>query len=309
MITILGTGQIGSELYNKITRDYKNVHKYIISKSGKVKFLLDDHTKVIALDVTRPDSLIEIFQNSKIVFNCTDVPYQDWGSFYPKLTIAIINGLKKSNAKMVFADNMYSYGNLKGSVITEILPHSAETNKGKIRAQVINDFIENGVFDRVAMVKASDFIGPNIHKGIFGNDFLKNVYNNKSVYLFGNSNVPHTYTYISDFAEALLKIANADDTFGQVWHVPNATPISNREWVKLFEKETGKEIKVSIASKPILRIIGLFNKLVNELLELAYQFDYAYLISHEKFEKRFGNIATSHQEIVKETVDRFNKNK
>jgi nucleoside-diphosphate-sugar epimerase len=154
----------------------------------------------------------------------------------------------------------------------------------------------------VAFVKAADFIGPRIHKGIFGIDFLHSVYNGKTVRLFGNIELPHTFTYINDFAAAMINVGTAHDTFGQIWHVPNAPALSPDKWVHLFEVIANKKIKKSVTPKFIIKIAGLFNSFIKELYEMAYQFEYPYLVNHDKYLNRFGNHITYPSEIVKETV-------
>jgi nucleoside-diphosphate-sugar epimerase len=191
------------------------------------------------------------------------------------------------------------------------MPHKAKTQKGAIRAGVITTLLKSGneFSHRVAVVKASDFIGPRIFKGIFGTDFLDKLYNNKSIQLFGKIKLPHTFTYINDFANALVHVGNATDTFGQIWHVPNAPAIGLDKWVQLFEAETGKKAKVTTVPKGIIWVAGLFNSLIKEFYELAYQYEYPYLVSHDKYVNRFGNHSTDAQRIVKATVQWYQTTK
>jgi nucleoside-diphosphate-sugar epimerase len=216
-----------------------------------------------------------------------------------------VYALEKTNTRLVFADNMYSYGNVKGAMMNETLSHAAKTKKGKIRAGVINKLLysDKPFSKRVTIVKAADFIGPRIHKGVFSTDFLDKLYGGKAISMFGNLQLPHTFTYINDFARAIVNVGNAPDAAGQIWHVPNARAINLKEWITLFEKESSRTAMVKQFPKWIIRIAGLFNDLVRELYELAYQFEYPYLVDHNKYVTRFGNHATSHKQIVAETIE------
>ncbi len=302
MITILGTGQVGRSLFEQLQLQGKKSEILLVNKSGKVSFGLPEGTSVVAADVTMPKKLIPIFQKSDIVFSCTDVPYQLWSNFYPLLSNAMIEGLKHSTAKLVFADNMYSYGNVKGQLIHEDLPHLATTKKGIIRAEIINNFNISEVNNRVAIVKSSDFIGPHIEKGVFGIDFLKNIYNHKIIYLPGDTTLPHHFTFIEDFAKAMALVAFEPKAFNEIWHVPNSPAISQNEWLEIFKQETGLKIKFRAIPKFMIKLVGLFNPFVKELAELSYQFNYPYLIGSHKFINYFGDIATSPTEIVKKTI-------
>lgn len=305
MKTILGTGQLGLAIMQLLLDKNPDEKILLVNRSGKLNIAVPKNVQIISADATSKKDLEAIAGKSEIIFNCTDMPYDKWAEFYPATAEALAYALSKTNTKLVFADNMYSYGNVAGAAMNEQMPHTAKTNKGKIRAGVLDTLLLSGddFNSRVAFVKASDFIGPRIHKGLFGKEFLDNVYNGKTVRLFGNINLPHTFTYINDFATAIRNVGAANDTFGQIWHVPNAPALSLDKWLHLFEVVTNKPIKKSVTPKFVIRIAGLFNSFINELNEMAYQFEHPYLVNHDKYVSRFGNHSTFPSDIVKETVE------
>lgn len=305
MKTILGTGQLGLAIMQLLLDKNPDEKILLVNRTGKLNIPIPQNVQVTAADVTSKTAMKAIANRCEIIFSCTDMPYDKWADFYPATANALAYALSETNAKLVFADNLYSYGNVSGNEMNEQLSHSAKTKKGKIRAGVINTLLYSGdeFNNRVAFVKAADFIGPHIHKGIFGTDFLHNVYSGKTVRMFGNIALPHTFTYIKDFAAAVINVGAANDTFGQIWHVPNAPALSLDKWVHLFEVITNKKIKKSVTPKFAIRIAGLFNSFIKELFEMAYQFEYPYLVNHDKYVSRFGNHSTYPSEIVKETVE------
>lgn len=305
MKTILGTGQLGLTIMQLLLDKNPDEKILLVNRTGKLNIPIPQNVQVTAADVTSKTGMAAIARRSELMFSCTDMPYDKWADFYPATANALAYALSETNAKLVVADNLYSYGNVAGKEMNEKMPHTAKTKKGNIRAGVINTLLYSGETfnNRVAFVKAADFIGPRIHKGIFGNDFLHSVYHGKTVRLFGNINLPHTFTYINDFASAMINVGAANDTFGQIWHVPNAPALSLDKWLHLFEVVTNKKIKKSVTPKFIIRIAGLFNSFIKELYEMAYQFEYPYLVNHDKYLNRFGNHITYPSDIVKETVD------
>lgn len=307
MKTILGTGQLGIAVMEALLKVKPEEPITLVNRTGKLPMALPAHVKLIAADVTDNNDMEKIAQQSTVIFSCTDVPYQLWKTFYPATANALAHAMRNSETKLVVADNMYSYGNVKGENMQEEMPHAASTQKGIIRTSVINTLLLSGerFCERVAFVKAADFIGPGIHKGIFGIDFLDRLYEGKRILLSGNIALPHTFTYIHDFAAAIVTIGNAPDTFGQLWHVPNAPAMSLDKWIHLFEVVTNKKAKVTVVPKLLLLLAGLFDTLLHELYELAYQFEYPYLVDHSKYENRFGNHSTYPSDIVKETVQSY----
>lgn len=305
MKTILGTGQLGLAIMQLLLDKNPDEKILLVNRSGELSIALPKNVQVTAADVTSKKDMEAIAEKSEIIFSCTDMPYDKWADFYPATANALAYALSKTNAKLVLADNMYSYGNVTGAAMNEQMLHTAKTKKGKIRAGVINTLLLSSqeFNSRVAFVKASDFIGPRIHKGLFGKDFLDSVYNEKTVRLFGNISLPHTFTYIKDFATAMINVGLANDTLGQIWHVPNAPALSLDKWLHLFEVVTNKPIKKSVTPKLVIRIAGLFNSFIKELYEMAYQFENPYLVNHDKYVSRFGNHSTYPSAIVKETVE------
>lgn len=101
----------------------------------------------------------------------------------------------------------------------------------------------------------------------------------------------------------MINVSTANDTFGQIWHVPNSPALSPDKWLHLFEVISNKKIKKSVTSKFVIRIAGLFNSFIKELYEMAYQFEYPYLVNHDKYVSRFGNHSTYPSDIVKETIE------
>jgi nucleoside-diphosphate-sugar epimerase len=308
MKTILGTGQLGLTIMDILLKNNPNEPILLVNRSGQLDITMPKNVQIIAADVTNKNDMEMIAQKSEVIFSCTDVPYQTWGDFYPATASALAYALQKTNAKLVFADNLYSYGNVLGAVMTEEMPHKSTTKKGLIRASVINTLLKSGheFSNRVAFVKAADFIGPRIYKGLFGTDFLDKLHTNKTIILSGKIELPHTFTYIKDFATAMINVGNATDTFGQMWHVPNAPAMNLKTWLHLFEAETNKKAKIMVLPKGIVWIAGFFNPFIKELYELAYQFEYPYLVNHDKYAHRFGYHFTSPETIVIETIQWYN---
>jgi nucleoside-diphosphate-sugar epimerase len=307
MKTILGTGQLGLAILEALLRKNPEENITLVNRKGVLEtgVSLPANVRVIPADVTSKTDMEKIARQSTVIFSSTDVPYQLWTNFYPATASALAYALSKTKARLVFADNLYSYGNLMGIEMNESMPHKATTVKGAIRAGVIKTLLNSGqeFNQRVSIVKAADFIGPRIHKGIFGTDFLDRLSQHKTIFLSGNPGLVHTFTYIHDFAKAIVNVGTANDTFGQIWHTPNAPAVNLYEWIKLFEAEMQTKARVIVLPGFIVRIAGIFDSMIKEYYELAYQFEYPYLLNHDKYIRRFGNHATPVSAIAKMTVE------
>ena len=304
MKVILGTGQLGMAIMEVLLQNNPDEKILMLSRTGKLDAPLPRNVEIMAADVTDKNDMEAIAQRAEVIFSCTDVPYPSWDKFYPATAAALALALSKSSTKLVFADNMYSYGNVSGADMHEGLPHQAHTKKGQIRASVIHILLQSGQAfnERVAFVKAADFIGPRIYKGVFGTDFLEKLSTGQRVVLFGKAKLPHTFTYIRDFAKAMANVGTAADAFGQIWHAPNAPALNLLKWTHLFETEFNQQAQVWVLPKSVVWVAGLFNPLIREFYELSYQFEHPYLVNHDKYVARFGNHSTNPLAIARETV-------
>jgi len=304
MNVILGTGQLGTAIMDVLLQKNPGEKILMVGRTGKLDVPVPRNVEILAADVTDKNTVAAIARRAEVIFSCTDVPYPMWDKFYPAAATALAWGLSNSRAKLVFADNLYSYGNVSGAEMHEGLAHSARTKKGQIRASVIHTLLHSGqaFSERAAFVKAADFIGPRIHKGVFGADFLEKLAADKRLILFGKAHLPHTFTYIRDFANAMVNVGAAADAFGQIWHAPNAPALNLLQWTHLFETELNRKAKVWVLPKSAVWAAGLFDPLIREFYELSYQFEHPYLVNHDKYVARFGNHSTNPLTIARETA-------
>jgi len=299
---VIGTGPLG--LWTAQALLDKGRQVTLVNRSGKISAPLSEPVEVVACDATDADAVYQVCKDADVVFHCAMPPYTAWPEEFPPLTKGILGGVSRTNARLIYGDNLYMYGDTKGAPITEDLPYAATTRKGKVRAemaQMLLDAHQRGDV-QVAIGRGSDFFGPRVINTIFGEMFFKAAFAGKPANLLGNIDVQHTYTYIKDFAEALVTLGDHEETLGQVWHVPNAPTITTRQMVDLFADALGQPIKVRASGKTTISILGLFNPFVKEVKEMMYEWDQPYVVEHSKFETAFGSSATPHKVAAEETI-------
>ncbi len=79
----------------------------------------------------------EVCAGAAAVYNCTNPPYTEWVEKFPPMLDSLSEGAGAADAKLIFADNLYMYGQVSGP-ITEDLPYRPHGNKGRVRAQMAN---------------------------------------------------------------------------------------------------------------------------------------------------------------------------
>jgi nucleoside-diphosphate-sugar epimerase len=114
---------------------------------------------------------------------------------------SIIQGAATAEARLVFGDNLYAYGPVDGP-LTEDLPLRATGPNGRTRARIAEALL--GAHDagriRATIGRGSDFFGPHAHLSTVGDRVFARAIEGKPARVLGDPDVPHTVTYIEDFA-------------------------------------------------------------------------------------------------------------
>lgn len=88
--------------------------------------------------------------------------------------------------------------------------------------------------------------------------------------------------------------------------IPSTSPaISGRQFVALAAEACHASPKTTRVNLALLRMIGLFNKLIDETAEMYYQYQYDYVFDSTKFEQRFGIKATCYADGIQKAATRM----
>lgn len=119
---------------------------------------------------------------------------------------------------------------------------------------------------------------------------------------------PMAVYHWEDLGRSLVTLGERDEADGQVWHLPAAEPLTCRQFLELLFEEARQPPKIAVASRPMIRIGGLFNPLLRELNETLYQFERPFVSDASKFQAAFGPFEpTPHRAAVSRTVDWFRR--
>jgi len=302
---VFGTGPLAWWVMQTLLEQGESVA--LASRSGKINKPLPEKVGIHACDATQPAEVARVCQDMDAVYFCAMPPYTNWPDLFPPLVVGFLKGVAKTRAKLIFGDNLYLYGSTQGTRINERVTHEATGHKGRTREFVARQFMlaHEREDNLVTIGRASDFFGPETINSVLGEMLFKPALTGKTAHLLGDLELPHTFSYIKDFARGLVTLGSNESAFGEVWHTPNAPTISTRAMLDLIEAELDDKIKVRTAGKTMIALLGLFNPMIREVKEMMYTWEEPYIVDHSKFEAAFGAEFTSHETAIKETVAWF----
>lgn len=304
MQTILGaSGPIGNELAKalpKYTSDIRLVSRNPIK--------VNETDQLFKADLLNKEEVDNAVEGSDVVYVTVGFEYKlsVWRETWPTFMEHVIDACKKHHAKLVFFDNIYMYDPKFLNGMTEDTPIKPCSKKGEVRAQIVDyilDEVNHGGLTAL-IARSADFYGPSIkNTSMLTETVFKNFGQGKKANWMGSANVKHSFTYTPDAGKATALLGNTEDAYNQVWHLPTAqNPMTGRGWIETIAKEMNVKPSYQVASKLVVRIMGLFIPIMKEMVEMLYQFENPYVFDSSKFEKRFKVQPTPYVDGIKAIV-------
>lgn len=296
---VLGTGPLGLAVARHLAARGDPVRA--ANRGGRAD--LPDSVEVVIANVAEAAGAKRACDGAAVVYHCVNPPYVKWADLHPPLMEAIIEAAASAGARLVFGDNLYAYGPVDGP-LTEDLPQRARGPNGRTRAQIAETLMQAHETGRIRATigRGSDFFGHHVHLSTVGDRVFARAIEGKPAQVLGNADVPHTVTYIEDFARALVTLGEREEALGQVWHVPNPETVTIRRFVQMAFEAAGHPPRLRAAPRWGIALGALFNPMLRAVKEQLYQSERPWVVDSSKFERAFGWKATALSDAVAATV-------
>ncbi|MFW5694419.1 MAG: NAD-dependent epimerase/dehydratase family protein [Alkalispirochaeta sp.] len=264
--------------------------------------------RAVAADISDYHALFEIVPEGSTVYLLAGLAYDHriWEEVWPQIMDTVIRVCQEKQALLVFLDNVYMYGPVDGPM-TEETPHNPTSRKGAVRAKIADHMTEAWESGRIhgVIARSADFYGPGAERTSPVNMLLVDrLIRGKKPKWLVDSDMPHSLTYTSDCGRALPLLVDDRSAHNSVWHLPTAHPaLTGYELARLVATIVDSPPRLSVLSTGALRLGGLFDRTIRELLEMTYQNDRAYLFDSSRFEEHFGFTPTSYEHGLRETIN------
>lgn len=305
MQTILGAGgAIGVQLAQALP-NYTDKIRLVSRNPEKV----NPEDELFPADLLQPDAVEQAVAGSDVVYLTVGLPYnrEVWEQLWPVIMQNTLDACKQHGAKLVFFDNIYMYDPNHLAPMDENTPIRPSSRKGKVRAKIAQMLLDEVKNDRLQalIARSADFYGPSIkNASVLTETVFNNLAAGKAADWMGSLKFKHSFTYTPDAGKATAILGNSQEAFGQVWHLPTASnPPTGQEWVDSIAAALNKPSKARVAPKWMVRILGLFNPIMKEMVEMVYQYDRDYVFDSAKFEANFDFTPTPYNEGIREIVE------
>ena len=206
------------------------------------------------------------------------------------LDAAIAEGV----GQMLLVGTVYPYGRAQQTPAREDHPREPHTFKGKMRKQQEDLLLEADAAGKIrgTVLRLPDFYGPRVK-----NSFLDGVFNagakGGTANLIAPIDRPHQFVYVPDVGPVVLELLRHPEAHGRWWHLAGDGTASMQEIVAIVGQLAGKPIKTRAAGLGLLRVIGLFQPIMRELVEMNYLLTDPFIMDDSALRALLGNAKTT----------------
>jgi len=294
-----GTGGMGYALVMELVQ--RGFHVTALARTEKKLTDLFGHMDRVRLftgDALQEKDVLEACSGAELIFHSINVPYPQWEEMHPVIMENLLRAAKAEEAVFILADNIYAYGRQTG-LTAETAVKAPHTKKGKLRLRM------------EGMVKAADVPYLIIHFPDYYGPHAENTYihytlwqmlKEKRAMFVGSLDLKREYVYTPDGAKAAVELALTPKAFRQNWNIPGSGTMSGREFIEIVRGLTGYEKNVMPVGRRMISLIGLFDKMMRESVEMMYLTEEPVVLSGAKYEREIGPVPSTPYEAGIRTV-------
>jgi len=301
MHTILGAG---GPTANAITKELlsHNANETIRLVSRRPTKIAGANVSWQKADLLNYAEVLQAVKGSTVIYMCAGLVYDKniWKHQWPIIMQNLIGAAKETQARLIFFDNVYMYGLVKGPML-ETTPYNPISVKGEVRARIATQLMEEVKAGNIqaTIARAADFYGTDSMNSFLDMMVLDKYAKGQSAQWIGDPKVLHNFTYIPDAGKAMYLLGQNPHSGNQIWHLPTAAPITGKDFIQLAASIYGVKPSFSTINKFMLQLVGLFKKVVAGTVEMYYQYDHDYIFNSSKFEETFKIKPTSYGDGIK----------
>ena len=205
---------------------------------------------------------------------------------------------------LLLIGTVYPYGRARTERVREDHPREPHTFKGRMRKAQENLLLEADAAGRIkgAVLRLPDFYGPNADKSFLHSAFVAAT-KGGTASMIGPLDKPHEFVFVPDVGPVVVRLAATPGAWGHVWHLAGAGVTSQQAMVDEIALQAGRPVKVRAAGKVTIRMLGLFNPLLREMVEMHYLLTEPVILDDSALRQLVGPIVkTPYPEGIRQTL-------
>lgn len=267
-------------------------------------FGADPFAEIATWDPDSPASVERAAAGIETLIYLVGVNYWQF-ELHPELMRKTLAGAIAAGVKrIVLIGTVYPYGKVATNPIREDQPRQPNSFKGRMR-KAQEDLLMQAHSDgriQACVLRLPDFYGPGVEASLLHAAAVAAV-NRGTADLIGPIDAAHEFVFVPDVGPVVAALADTPAAYGKIWHLAGAGVTSQRALVSEMERQTGRPLKLRVAGKTLLRLIGLFKPMVREMVEMHYLLTDPVIMDDSALQRLIGPIRkTPYSEGIRQTL-------
>ena len=206
------------------------------------------------------------------IFYTVGVPYPQFEQ-HPKLTRVALEATAPAGVRhFVHLSTVYPYGVPQQEFVSESHPRNPQAFKGRMRKEQ-EDLVlaaNNPKGMRTTILRPPDFYGPDSELS-YVRAIFDAALNGGTANVIGPIDTPHEFIFVPDVAETLIALSEKAEAYGKAWNVAGPGLMTTRQFAEQVFGAVHQKPRLRVAgSKVMLRVLGVFNPFLREVVEMHY---------------------------------------
>jgi nucleoside-diphosphate-sugar epimerase len=256
-----------------------------------VAFGADPLAEIVTWNPDEPKSVQAAAAGINTLVYLVGVNYWQF-ELHPRLMKQTLDGAIAADVKrIVLIGTVYPYGRPHTRPVREDHPREAHTFKGRMRKAQEDLLLEAHAAGKIqaTVLRLPDFYGPGVDKSFLHAAFIATVTGGVAN-MVGPLDTPHEFVFVPDVGPVVARLTSTPDAYGRVWHLAGAGVTTQRAIIQEIERQIGHRLRVRVAGKTMLRLIGLFNPFMREMVEMHYLLTDPVLMDDKALQELLGPI-------------------
>jgi nucleoside-diphosphate-sugar epimerase len=224
---------------------------------------------------------------------------------HPELMRKTLEGAVAAGVRnVILIGTVYPYGRAGANPVREDHPRAPHTFKGRMRKAQEDILMQAHAGGRInaTVLRLPDFYGPGVEASLLHGAAVAAV-RGGTADMLGPIDQPHEFVFVPDVGPVVARLADTPAAFGKIWHLGGAGVTTQRALVSDMERQTGTKLKVRVVGKTALRVLGLFNRMMREMVEMNYLLTEPLIMDDSALQRLIGPVRkTPYADGIRQTL-------
>ncbi|WP_224366486.1 NAD-dependent epimerase/dehydratase family protein [Hyalangium versicolor] len=268
------------------------------------EFGADPLAEIVTWNPDEPASVRAAAEGVDTLIYLVGVPYWEF-QLHPVLMRKTLEGAVAAGvSRLVQIGTVYPFGRPRSARVDESHPREPHTFKGQMRKQqedlVMEAHGRGGL--QTTILRLPDFYGPGVDRSLLHLAFKAAVEGTRAD-LVGPIDTPHEFVYVPDVGPVVTALMDQPRAYGRTWNLAGAGVTTQRQLVERIFAEVGRPPKFRVAGPLTLRVLGLFDRFMRELVEMSYLHTTPVLMDDAALHGLLGEVRkTTYEEGIRRTL-------